>query len=568
MSSSRSYAGRTENSSLFTVCTTILTNTLMANIHIMSITEIKHLVELLCDRMYWYMQRDKQDKNLKKMQADLDRCRPGYSESSNYAEVLKLQIDQCVKEKRKTCDRLSGTDGKLLSHLTTFIDRQTGDALSTQAIGSEDVDARLKALQNSLDEKFRTYLKEASTKTNNDHRSQLRKETEGLHIGLEQEKQKSAKLQKHMEEMEQRLGSLDKRHLDLAEEAKNNKRAALHLDGKLTEFESKLNELSTKIDDLATNIVTSHALSKELSQFDTVVSASEDGNAAPLGDRWLNTSVGMKTRQRLQAVLDDVRFLKQSLKCESVDGAPQPIASLHKRLESCMDMVKLNSKEQLSISEAVQAIEATLKLTSFTTSNDTGQNSTLIEQMIDQKVQPLFTSLKENLNHTMQGKLNQVAVDLGTFIDKERIAREGATTKADQSSADVSALRRDINVLKKSVSTSAEKLCQKISEQGKQVASCNERVASLESGLQRVSAEAETNIRKLELQLQTVNTRRSNVSTKGPNQDMTKHITNTTISPSSLQNISSLTSRLEAVEQQLNSHHVEGPPRKRKTAHK
>ncbi|KAG8419152.1 hypothetical protein J3459_011501 [Metarhizium acridum] len=540
-------------------------------------SDIKHLVELLCDRMYWYMQRDKQDKNLKKMRAELERCR--YPESSNHSEVLKLQIDQWEKEKTKSCNRLSGTDGKLINHLAAFIDRRSRERPSKHgnAIRSEDVDARLNALQKALDAKFSACLEEAFTQIVNDNQLQLRKETEGLKIGLEEERQKSARLQKHIEELEQRLGSLDKRLPSFTEETLEDKSASLRSDGKLTELESKLNQLSKKMDDLATNMITSQALSGELGRFDTVVSAFENPKGLEdWGSSPEDAEAGMRTRRRLENVADEMHIMKLSLQCESVEGAPQSIAGLHKRLDSCMEMIHINSKEQMSTSQAVKAIQDALRLTLPAQTNDGGQrfpaklastHKTEIEEIFCQKVQPLSASLSQELKGMMQQKLTKVAHDLGSFIDKERIARESATAKAGQSLAEVSALRRDVGVLKDSVSTSVDKLDQKIGEQCKLVTSWCERLSSLDSGLQRVSKEAETNVQKLELQLQTVSAWQRNFTTKDLYRDIIKHITNN-LPPGPLQNISSLTTRLETIEALLNNSSGDGAPKKRKAAHK
>ncbi|KAK9442025.1 hypothetical protein VB005_06669 [Metarhizium brunneum] len=546
--------------------------------HLRRDIDIKHLVELLCDRMYWYMQRDKQDKNLKKMQTELERCRA--PESSNHREVLKLQIDQWKREKTKSCERLGGTDGKLLTHLAAFINRQNEELLKTthgNALRSEDVDARLNALQKALDEKFSACLEEAFTQIVNDNQLQLRKETEGLKIGLEQERQKSARLQLHIEELEQRLGSWDKRLPNFTEETMEDESARLRSDGRLTELERRLNQLSKKMDDLASNMMTSQALSRELGRFDTIVSAFKNSKGVEDGDwRTEDDDPGMKTRQRLETVTDEMHIMKLSLQCESVDGAPQSIAGLHKRLDSCMEIVHTNSKEQMSTSEAVKTIEDALKLKLSAQTDDGGQHAqakqasrhkTEIEEIFDQKFQPLSASLGDKLKGMMQEKLTKVAHDLGSFVDKERIARESAAAKADQSLAEVSALRRGIDGLRNSISTSVDKLDQKIGEQRKLGTSWNERLSSLDSGLQRISKEAETNFQKLELQLQTVSAWQRNFTTKDLYQDIIKDITNN-LPPGPLQKISSLTTRLETIEAHLNNSNGDGVSKRRKAAHK
>ncbi|OAA43795.1 hypothetical protein NOR_04370 [Metarhizium rileyi] len=522
--------------------------------------DIKHLVELLCVRMYWYIQRDNQDKKLKRTRTELESCQPGYPETSPHSEVLKLQIDKWSKEEKKICERLGGTDGKLINYLNAFIDKEEEHLRSTlgNAVRGDDVDARLKALHDTLDEKFRIRINEESAQIININQAQLLKETEGLKIGLQQEREKNAKLQKRMKQMEERLDSLSKKQQEESPRCNNVRQ---HPD-----LESQLNTLSGKIDAMAQPAVTLTTLSKKLRRFDTIVSASEDAALAEDGDSQ-NNEPGRETRQCLQTIADELKSINLGLQC---------IVGPHEQAGSCADIVGVNSKEQISMAAEVNSIQASRSLTPLkqakandgeqcTSCYSSKQDKAQSEEMSDQKAQPLCASLKEALNDMMKEKLTGLASDLGAFIDKERVAREIAGNRADKALAAMSSLRQDVNMLKDEVTASMNKLDHKVDQQRKQVASCDDSLASLDSYLQRVSKEVKANAEKFELQLRVVNDWQASFTTKGLHEEFTRQITNNL--PGSIwQKISTLTSRLETIEGRFPSI-GDGTPWKRKKTH-
>lgn len=536
---------------------------------------MKHLVELLCDRMYWYMQRDHQDKKVKKMQNELDRCRPGYPETSNHADVLKLQMDQTSREKQKCCDRLNGADGKLLDHLVTFVDKQGERLLSTQNHGvkSEDVDSRLETLRGSLLEQFHTRLKEESGHLGNSVRSQLQEETAELKLSLEQEKERNDRLQTKMEEMEKALLTLEQRHTSLTEETLKNNSARLQLDGKLVAVGNKLTQLSGRIDGIMRNTVTTEALSSALEQFDSILSAFDKSTVS---EQWgFSKEAGMKTRRLLQTIVEDLNSVKLSLRSETPAASSQKVADLQNELNSCVNMVESHSKQHSSISETLKSIEDILKQVTLAQENDTGQRSLPgspskaaleVDQILDQKFQPFSASIADRVKTMMQEKLNEVARDLGTFVNNERVAREHASAAAEDSLTIASTLRQDVDVLRDGVHASMWKLDCELGEQKKQIHWCNEGLASFDRRLQRTAAEGGDSVEKLELQLRVVNAWQSNFTTASLYQDITKHITDT-LPLTMLQKINSVTSRLEAIEAYFKMNN-DGTPRKRKTSHK
>jgi predicted nucleic acid-binding Zn-ribbon protein len=532
--------------------------------------------------MYWYTQRDNQDKLLQNMQTKLDRCRPAYPETSNKADVLKLQIDQTSKEKSKCCDRLMGADTKLLGHLGHFIDHQ-GDKLQStypRGVPSEELEARLGALRKSLHEQLYTRLKNDFTKSCDSIQIQFQNETSQLKASLQKEREKTSQLEKKLDHLQKDFGNLHKNQLSLTDDILRNSSARLALDIKVAGIGQKMTQLSRKVEDAIKDMATTEAVSIALEEFDDDLSAPAFGESAIPEQLGHGSLARTKTRRHLQLLGEEINGLKLSLQADSDREAPPCIRSLRMQIDTCTHTINTHSNQHKLMSEAVTSVEDSLKQISLTremeakaqprsqpsTTKFSSQSEVDIGEIVDAKVQPSFASLTKNLNYAMQEKLNKVAQDLGAFIDKERIARGLAATKADEACAAVSNLHQEFIERNKAIRASICKLNEEVGHQGTQISLCNDMSASLDSQLQEMAKGAEENAEKFALQMQVVNAWQSNFTTKSLYQDISDHMTGT-LSSSVMRKLASLTSRMEAIEGSMVLS-GDGSPRKRKTPHK
>ncbi|GAB0134995.1 hypothetical protein EsDP_00003347 [Epichloe bromicola] len=532
--------------------------------------DIRSLIDIFCDKVWWLVQCEQERKKEKKLLADRERCPPGNPETIHYSDILRLQIEQCQKAKKKCSDRMNVADDKLVAGIVHLMERyaprnQTPPAPGDGAMQKEDIDATLESFRGTLHASVNQRIEQEVEKLSASTQSQLQRETEELKKSLESERQRNDRLEKRLEDMEQKFTSLSQRQDIFARE-----NAFDQASKDMAEASIKLKQVFATLDRVSVNAVTKGELSTALEKFDDAVatrlnSATTDVSSTP----------GSKTALRLQqlsSTLDDIKF---GLGHDAGSAAPPCILHLQNQVSSGAELIQDQSKKSATMSETIKTLRGSIS--SLQSAKHSAQvpspapatappqsTSHLVSQEdLDIKITRLSTSLVEDIKGMMQEKLATVAKELGSFIDNERREREKSSTKAQESCAQVESLRQGVDELRTYTHTSVHRLDKMDRHHLMQMQLHRDTMASFDSRLQLLAMEHAGSAEEVALQLRVLNKWQSNFTTKPMYREIVDHITKT-LPTGTIRQLSALSTRIDAVESQMRTS-SDGTLKKRKT---
>ncbi|KAK2605959.1 hypothetical protein QQS21_003685 [Conoideocrella luteorostrata] len=534
--------------------------------------EVKSLVDLLCDRMWWFMQCEQENKKEKKLRADQDRCPPGNSESTPLSDILSIQIEQSQKARKKCSDRINASDSKLLLGIGRFMEKQPAcqsAAAQENGVKMDDLEDQLESFRRSFKASYDKHLEEEIVKVNDSFQS-LQKETTELKKCLAVEKQRNDKLEKRLEELEQKFDSQSKKQDNLIQAASSKDKDVIDKAvADVAENSEKLKHAHKRLDDLFFDFVNKEELANALRQFDDRASSYLDGTTST-GQEEAGSAPGCKTRLCLQQLSDSFSRLESSPQQDVENSTLQCVITLQKKVEGFAETTQNQSEQNKLTSSALKSLEDSLSRMSSLYSemnsvrnqpNNPSPAPTTSQSDVDDKIQRLSASLKEDVKAMMQKRLAKVATDLGSFIDKERLEREKTSEKAEKSSATVQLLHQTVDQLRTLATASVGRLNGQVDQQARAIHSCNDSIAAFDSRLQHLARENAEYAEALAMQLQVVNTWQCNFTTKPLYRDIVEHI-NATMPTATVTQISLLNSRVDAIEGLLK--YDDGAMRKRK----
>lgn len=534
--------------------------------------DIRSLIDIFCDKVWWLVQCEQERKKEKKLLADRERCPPGNPETIHYSDILRLQIEQCQKAKKKCSDRMNMADDKFVAGIAHLMERyaprhQTSPAPGDSAVQKEDIDATLESFRGTLHASVNQRIEEEVEKLSASTQSQLRRETEELKKSLESERQRNDRLEKRLEDMEEKFKSLSQSQDILARE-----NAFDQASKDMAEASIKLKQVFATLDRVSVNAVTKGDLSTALEKFDDAV-------ATPLNSA--NTDVssmpGSKTALRMQqlsSALDDIKF---GLGHDAGSAAPPCILHLQNQVSSGAELIQDQSKKSATMSETIKTLRGSIS--SLQSAKHSAQvplptpapapataTATAPPQTtedLDMKITRVSTGVVEDMKGMMQEKLATVAKELGSFIDNERREREKSSIKAQESCAQVESLRQGVDELRTYTHTSVHRLDKMDRHHLMQLQLHRDAMASFDSRLQLLAMEHAGSAEEVALQLRVLNKWQSNFTTKPMYREIVDHITKT-LPTGTIRQLSALSSRIDAVESQLRTS-SDGTLKKRKT---
>ncbi|KAG5979208.1 hypothetical protein E4U55_005454 [Claviceps digitariae] len=548
--------------------------------------ELKGLVESLCDKMWWRVQCEHEKKKEKKLCADRERCPPSNPESVHYSDILSMQIEQCQKARKRFSDRMSAADDKFLTGIAQLMERHAPRTLSpleattNSDAQKEKLDTKLESLRETVDASVKQRKQEqeenkklsastsAKLSATTAAQVKLSKETDELKKSLELERQRNNRLEKMLEDMEQKFNSLSQKQDKLAQESASNTLSAKDM----AENSVKIAHMLQRLDHVSVNTVTMGELKMALEQFDDVITSPIDASYMGRQDDQPLPS-GRKTREYLQQLSSIVEEIKSSLGCDADGTVPQCIANLQGQVSSCTKSIQSHSKQISIMSETLKTLESlslqsageqkqeqspsppataktTIPLPLRPPPPPLSVSDAASQQDIDTQMARLSATLTEDIQKKMQEKLAKVAEQLGSFIDKERCEREQASKKADLACSRVESLCQSVDELKKYMHDSVHKLDSLCVHILTQLQLHKDGMGSLDSRLQLLAMEHAHNAEEVAMQLRVVNTWQSNFTTKPLYLDIVGHI-NRTLPNGINSRVSMLASRVDAVENQL-----------------
>ncbi|KAM3513711.1 hypothetical protein MY11210_002620 [Beauveria gryllotalpidicola] len=181
-----------------------------------SLPSTRLLLDLISERVSWYIQRDSADRKNKKLRLDVNRCQHG--EFPSAAALLDVHLKTADLEKAKFSQRMSATDEKLVRAISSWWSL-LGTATQAKSIDSNDrhaptpppsetysdinlnIEERLAQMMNQLTQESQ----KLQSKTNNDYEVKIA----ALKEELTQEKEVSKCLQAEVKSMAARLAAIE-----------------------------------------------------------------------------------------------------------------------------------------------------------------------------------------------------------------------------------------------------------------------------------------------------------------------------------------------------------------------
>ena len=505
------------------------------------------MVDFLCERLYWYMQRDTQDKRVKKGRADLERCASGPSEASNYADVLKSQLKQIEKERMKCYERVSLADGKLLATLASLLGKYGNTEMgATPSSGAQKEDisqlspllqARLKVIQIESD--------------------QWRKD-------FERERERSNGLEKRLEALEGKFHALSQAQASTVPEPPRSGELVAANNDAITQATDQLRQLSQRLDDLTQASVTQETLRSALGKFDDVISSETPIDTAEVEQQSLESLAGSKAKRRLETMAKSIETIQTTIsrEAETNTNTSPTVLDLQKQVTLYSETMQKHATQIASTAAAIASVETSLSdlSTRFANAKAASNSQTGAhiksepgtEEPLDAKIRSISASLEVSLKE----RLSKISKDLGAFIDKERQARKSATKRAEESLAVVELLREDITVLKDDSSSFGTG-----GEHGKRLTKCEWNIANSDSLLQRMDRDIRSHFQAIAMQFEVVNSWQTNFSTKPLYRDIIAHIT-ATLPTGTMKQLSTLTTRVDNLEGQIRGGDLSSKKRK------
>lgn len=550
---------------------------------------VKRVTELVCERVFWYMQRDSADKKSKRLQSDADRCNAINSDFSSAFEMIKLQRNQAEEDRNKCCSRVEAADEKLraavqllMSKLSRSMVDETakpksdGEAKEKPAL---DIESRLLALQRSIETAAAKTLAETAFATKKTFQTQLESETAlrtaqnaELRAQLAMEKSRNDQLETKLDELGRKFDAMSdaSKRADQQESARADQAERINppstdnsaLGGARAQA-GQMAKLTAEIQEATKSLVTRDELEKALQVFDNKMSSDAEGP----GDgqqSYLGAEPGDKTRLKLLAIIKATGRLESSVRVHD-----QHVT----RLALCIQNVqqKMDAHESSTNKQAGQQMEArsTMKTLEESVAKLAADNSSeVFEKRVkqiwkpsqrDQRSLPVAGTATGSISdeHILKvtwpqvdKRVHEITQKLGAFLDNERTKRESVDTLAQQTASTTSLVHNDLNELKTEYTKSIKELGNQALDQTAELKLQGQKIATLESALPAVRNEAKNYHEDLAQRVCTLSTWQDNFNTRPLYKDIVEYI-KATVPTSVLQQLNHLNSRVTSVEVQL-----------------
>ncbi|KAK4095111.1 hypothetical protein Purlil1_807 [Purpureocillium lilacinum] len=308
-------------------------------------------VETLCERLYWYMQRERADTKFKKTKADVDRCRPSMSEYGSAFEVLVSQKDAALQDRDKCCARVDTTDQKLQKVSQSVL------AAMRREIAESIVKSGVLEPGNGPDK--------AVTLSRSDfelERTSLNGQIAELRTQLLVEKARNGNLEQRLERIEAQL--------------------VAGVPAKRQEPESGTEDkVATMVGEAVKDLVTRDQLNHAVQELDVRLSASDMTQSDQ--SSILHASAGEKTGRKLASMEKFIQGLYSNVPTEGSNELPACIRSL---------MASVNGQER-AIQEQAEHREATQSAIEELKRSANGQEQTEYRRATESAIEELKRSV-------------------------------------------------------------------------------------------------------------------------------------------------------------------------------
>lgn len=546
---------------------------------------MKKATEFLCERLFWYIQRDTADKKIQKLQSDVKRCQTSQPDFGSAFELLKQQKDSADEEKAKYCSRLDAADEKLQLAVQQLVGRlqqsKPDDVTKPQSehrpseTPAPDLEARLSASQKSAEASFAKMLAQESAAIKKSLRAEfdsktaeLKAQTTKLEAQLCVEKLEKAQLKKSLQELEHRVNDSDKvNHGADSHEPEQGSHA--HATPALQPEKEAQEALAAaaKIKEEIKSLVSRDELNEALRKLDIAISSPEDGSEKnELQDE--AAAPGVKTALRLRTLISKLGQLESSVREQDVGQLATRVQGLRTEVDSHAEAIKQQADQQSNAKSAIQSMELSLtKLSASRPAEDPAKTAEGTQGAAsnvghasapDRHIQEI---IRTEVDILLRDFLPHVSNKLSNHLKGETEKRELVAEIADKTADAATALRTDIDNLKQECTRSFHELAHGVSQVHSGLTTCENRTETLERTCAAARAETKSETDELAMQVRDLQSWQNNFTTRPLYKDIVDHI-NATLPNGVLTQLKNLGTRVGGIESHL--HAAEGAEAKKR----
>ncbi|KAJ3479646.1 hypothetical protein NLG97_g8269 [Lecanicillium saksenae] len=396
-------------------------------------------MELMSQRVFWYIQRDTAEKKVAKLGRDVDRCKASDFPSS--ANLLDVHAKSVELEKAKISQRITALDDKLVNTTASlwstleavaqsknFHDNGRHDLTPPPSETSSDInlsiDEKLAQMRESLEAAMRNQIAEQSQKLQSEVTAAYETRTAAMQNHFHQESQKLTQMRTNLEV------AFNKRVAEESQKLQSNLKDS---------YEAQITALNK---DLSHEKDLSKSLQAELKSLSTKLTAIE----AKIDDQ-------VKLSAQLDQIVKQEAFTDLESRVARFE-ASQPVTRSSKRStvkDRKVDMDETPAQplkiDRATVESLYLELEAELqdKIMQFVMQN--GEKIVPNERIL-RVVQPNITSVRTDV----QDSLSRIGAGFGDMINKERTIRAGlgvqVKTAAESAAQSASTATHAIETLK------------------------------------------------------------------------------------------------------------------------
>ncbi|PHH93181.1 hypothetical protein CDD83_10730 [Cordyceps sp. RAO-2017] len=303
-----------------------------------------------------------------------------------------------------------------------------------------------------------------------------------------------------------------------------------------------LSTMETKAKEATQDLVSRDELGKALRAFDETLAVFESA----IGDKQ-EPMPGDQTARRLRSALSNL----ESLLCTQLGDMVLDLMKLLEKLQQEVDdhgvRLKKHTDQHTEASAAIKIIESSVaKLCAPDQRAGLAQSPVKVESSTHQAASDhddVKQITRAEVNEQLRNFLPTLVEKFSGYLQDERVKREAVAKDADAATSNISMLRSDLDSFKKEYEASLEQLAR----HNVDLASHDQSIRSLESGLPTTGAEIKPELDELAMQVRDVQSWQNNFTTRPLYRDIVEHI-NATLPNGVAQQLRTLTARLESFE--------------------
>lgn len=551
--------------------------------------DLRRFTDLLCEKVYWWLQRDKSSKGQQKLQSEKAQGSK-FPEFASIKDALGKQIRSLDAEKTKCAERIDDSNHKLMETAMSMLEKLgpanvgghqesfRGPDVTAECSVSE-IDTRLTAFQKSAEESFQAQLTHESNKLREEFlvkhedgiktlREELADKYQRQNSVLEERLTKEASKNKVLED---KVAKLKAEVDDICCDHAKTVEVVRQLEAQFNIVSSNdmaaletLHATSTSIKELVDEF--SGRLSKALVQFDTdnkeLKTHLEDHNSQLILLR--NTVEGVaaevtgqrqtnkETNAKVASLEETIETAKLGDNNEDV-GVAINIQNLASEFGDFQRTVKRQENEQNTVKEELSSLKSKVSMLPVDEMKQVIVDLPKIKEKLEKPPSPVRASppapmavtsdfngnileivkcrvadASNSMRLQFQEDFKRIATGFGQTIDKERTARtemESKIKKIDESCRDNN---HDLRILKETDAKALADLDQRLCQQSDKTISQNRDLIFTRNQLEKYRDEAKIELNGLQLQIGCFNDWKKNFSSQVFYTNIVRHIQSST----------------------------------------